>query len=286
MPSSRMGLREVTVALIILVQQLRARDVNITEPDFPDISPLIQSLLIDARDDKVMKASVGINASTKFVVNRPAVDKISTGPSTNEKQEITETDMYLLNAIEKLAYRLDAMEKRLRRTEELLLQVMEGSNIKRQDACPANFTRVARNCYHFSERLYNWKSAASMCKSLGSNLIEIESRDEFMEVVTYLQSNNRLRGYDFWTGGLNPGLLWIWANSARPILPKKPSNRPDENVYGSGRCLKLAINQAKLYQYHGMDCAIRLKYICEHEENSTIRALKKLQKSLVIKEEE
>lgn len=62
------------------------------------------------------------------------------------------------------------------------------------DPCPANFTRVARNCYHFSERQYNWKSAASMCKSLGSNLIEIESKDEFMEVVTYIQASSHLRG--------------------------------------------------------------------------------------------
>lgn len=62
------------------------------------------------------------------------------------------------------------------------------------DACPANFTRVARNCYHFSDRQYNWKSASSMCKSLGSNLVEIESRDEYMEVVTYIQASNHLRG--------------------------------------------------------------------------------------------
>lgn len=43
--------------------------------------------------------------------------------------------MYLLNAIEKLAYRMDAMEKRLRRTEELIYHVMEGSAIKRQGIC-------------------------------------------------------------------------------------------------------------------------------------------------------
>lgn len=40
--------------------------------------------------------------------------------------------MYLLNAIEKLAYKFDALEKRVRRTEELIFHVMEGSNIKRQ----------------------------------------------------------------------------------------------------------------------------------------------------------
>lgn len=87
-------------------------------------------------------------------------------------------------------------------------------------------------------------------------------------------------GYDFWTGGLNPGLLWIWSNSARPVLPKKPSSRPEETVHGTGRCLKLAINASKLYQYHGTDCAARLRYICEHEENATIRTLKALQAAI------
>lgn len=66
--------------------------------------------------------------------------------------------------------------------------------VKFPDECPGNFTRVARNCYHFSDRQYNWKSAASMCKSLGSSLVEIESKDEFMEVVTFIQANNYLRG--------------------------------------------------------------------------------------------
>lgn len=249
------------------------------DPDFPDMGPWIPSLYFEEmRADKVMKGpSSTIYASTKYVVNKPSQE------GTHNK-EVTETDMYLLNAIEKLAYKFDALEKRVRRTEELIFHVMEGSNIKRQDACPANFTRVARNCYHFSDREYNWKSAASMCKSLGSNLLEIESRDEFMEVVTFIQATNHLRGYEFWTGGLNPGLLWIWANSARPVLPKKPSNRPEETVVGTGRCLSLALNKAKLYQYQGVDCGHRTRYICEHEENATIRALKRIQKSLHVKE--
>ncbi|KAF6204005.1 hypothetical protein GE061_002344 [Apolygus lucorum] len=270
----------------VLISAAKETSNSTEELDFPDISPWVASFFVEeSRSDKVMKGGPVnmIHANTKFVVNRPqTIDQTgsSSGVSSVHNKDVTETDMYLLNAIEKLAFRMDAMERRLRRTEELLVHVMEGSNIKRQDDCPSNFTRVARNCYHFSERQYNWKSAASMCKSLGSNLLEIESRDEFMEVVTFVQANNYLRGYDFWTGGLNPGLLWIWSNSARPVLPKKPSTRPEESVHGNGRCLKLAFNQAKLYQYHGTDCAARLRYICEHEENATIRQLKALQESI------
>ncbi|KAL1140589.1 hypothetical protein AAG570_000519 [Ranatra chinensis] len=257
--------------------------VNATQPEFPDLSPWIPTLFTDEiRDDKIIK-SPNVLASTKIVVN----NKKPVG-SNLQNNEITQTDMYLLTAIEKLTYRLESVEKRLRRTEELIFHIMEGSHINRHDACPGNFTRVARNCYHFGERQLNWKSAASLCKGLGANLLEMESPDEFMEVVTFVQANGYLRGYDFWTGGLNPGLLWIWSNSARPVLPKGSGGgrRPYEIVYGTGRCLKLAINNNKLYEYRGTDCAARQRYICEHEENAVIRALDRIQKSLTIKEKD
>lgn len=60
-----------------------------------------------------------------------------------------------------------------------------------------NFTRVERGCYHFSDRTYNWKSASSMCKSLGSNLLELETPDEYSELITYLSSVSSLRGMLF-----------------------------------------------------------------------------------------
>lgn len=45
-------------------------------------------------------------------------------------REVSETDLYLLGAIEKLVYRVDYMEKRLRRTEQLLYYVMAGNTQK------------------------------------------------------------------------------------------------------------------------------------------------------------
>lgn len=63
------------------------------------------------------------------------------------------------------------------------------------DPCPGNFTRIAHACYHFSERQYNWKSAMSMCKSLGGNLLEFDNKDEQFDVLTYLIGDKYLRGY-------------------------------------------------------------------------------------------
>lgn len=42
------------------------------------------------------------------------------------KKEVTETDLYLLGAIEKLVYRVDIMEKRLRKMEESMHYLIAG----------------------------------------------------------------------------------------------------------------------------------------------------------------
>lgn len=62
------------------------------------------------------------------------------------------------------------------------------------DPCPGNFTRIVHACYHFSDRQYNWKSAMSMCKSLGGNLLEFDNKDEQIDVMTYLVADKFLRG--------------------------------------------------------------------------------------------
>lgn len=42
--------------------------------------------------------------------------------------EVSETDLYLLNAIEKLVYRVDYMERRLQKTEQIVYYLMAGNN--------------------------------------------------------------------------------------------------------------------------------------------------------------
>lgn len=58
--------------------------------------------------------------------------KISPGKIVNGKppgRQVSETDLYLLGAIEKLVYRADFMEKRLRRIEEMMYFVMAGNRM-------------------------------------------------------------------------------------------------------------------------------------------------------------
>jgi hypothetical protein len=81
-------------------------------------SPLLEdwALSVVPRDQKVMK-------NKPFYITQP-----SGKPLGGVGKEVTETDLYLLGAIEKLVYRVDFMEKRLRRTEELLQPVTANRN--------------------------------------------------------------------------------------------------------------------------------------------------------------
>ncbi|CAL1676340.1 unnamed protein product [Lasius platythorax] len=183
---------------------------------------------------------------------------VSTKIATTNKRDVSETDLYLLGAIEKLVYRVDHLEKRLRRAEELLYYVIAGNN-KMKEPCPANYTRMGQNCYHFSNRDFNWKSSASLCRGMGGHLVEFDTIEESQDVIAGLMSDSKLKGKNFWTGGLNPGLLWIWASSARPV-----HQDTKQSVIGDGRCLKLTFNaSSKIYSYRGEDCGLRQKYICE-----------------------
>lgn len=98
------------------------------------------------------------------------------------------------------------------------------------EPCPDNYTRVGQFCYYFSTRDYDWKSSASLCRGIGGNLVEFETIQENQDVVAFLQSEKKVKGKSYWTGGLNPGLLWIWAASARPV-----HQDTKQNVIGDGR---------------------------------------------------
>lgn len=127
----------------------------------------------------------------------------------NSPREVSETDLYLLGAIEKLVYRVDYMEKRLKRTEQLVYYLMQGNKQKPEaDPCPTNFSRVGEDCFHFNvKNASDWKTANLYCKSMGANLAEFEKISKFQDVIAHILNNQSLRGHDFWLGALNPGLF-------------------------------------------------------------------------------
>ncbi|XP_072378895.1 uncharacterized protein [Diabrotica undecimpunctata] len=213
-------------------------------------------------------------------------------PSITGQRQVSETDLYLLGAIEKLVYKVDFMEKRLRRVEEMLYYSMAGNRID-TEPCRTNYTKVGHDCYHFNSatgRELDWKAASKYCKKIGGFLAEMESIEDNQDLVTFIQATQHLRGRDFWVGGLNPGLLWIWSNSARPVAaPGSHTNKdnPSSAIQGEGRCLRLAYNTAlRSYSYKGSDCSIRYNFICELPENTSSNEIKRLGRSRNILNEE
>ncbi|KAH8332408.1 hypothetical protein KR074_002636 [Drosophila pseudoananassae] len=229
---------------------------------------------------------------------------------------VSENDLYLLGAIEKLVYRVDYLESRVRRSEQLIYYLMAGNNQKEvKDPCPTNFTRISDNCYYInSQQQVNWKTANSACKALNSHLAEFEKVSENEEIMAYLLNQPAHRGRDYWLGGLNPGLLWIWSNSAKPVNPntnltsiamaQKGENSTASNlvdsseqsteeaagedvlnntvqIEGKGRCLRLSYNAGKhSYVYFGQECTSRHYYICEHEDKTLDNKIKKITRAL------
>lgn len=58
-----------------------------------------------------------------------SIDRVDDPP----RKQVTETDLYLLSAIEKLVYRVDLMEKRLRKMEEGVHYLLAGVESKPGD---------------------------------------------------------------------------------------------------------------------------------------------------------
>lgn len=151
-------------------------------------------------------------------------------------------------------------------------------------------------------------------------MAEFEKVSENEEIMAYLLNQPNHRGRDYWLGGLNPGLLWIWSNSAKPVNPnmnltsiamshkegaaaankdtesntidvdekddKKNKNTEDilnntVEIPGQGRCLRLSYNSAKhSYNYFGQECTTRHHYICEYEDKTLDNKIKKITRDL------
>lgn len=65
---------------------------------------------------------------------------------------------------------------------------------------------------------------------MGGHLVEFDTIEENQDVIAGVLSDSNLRGTNFWMGGLNPGLVWIWADSGRPV--HQSTKQP---VMGDGR---------------------------------------------------
>lgn len=151
-------------------------------------------------------------------------------------------------------------------------------------------------------------------------MAEFETVAENKEIIKFLINHSQINGKDFWLGGLNPGLLWIWSNSAKPVNPNanltsismqsvhsdpnisstttkinstKSSTtttttpKPEESklrnpfeITGSGRCLRLSFLSSHGYVYTGEECGMKNNYICEYTDRSLDNEISRIAKEL------
>lgn len=247
--------------------------------------------------------------------------------------EISETDLYLLGAIEKLVYRVDYLEKRLKKTDELVLYLMEKQHQLEQASATqhqnqviqkpihgppvvvnatqqllnekdsichdSNSTRIGDNCYVIVHTpSTDWQSANALCKSKSSSsqLLEFDSYKEYYDVGLFLKNNKKYKKHNYWLAGLNPGLLWIWSSSAKPVNPFKNElatekqsdaitiDTKDTNltdIQGFGRCLSYSFNStAKSYIFFGQNCNLKMGYLCKVFDLTVENEISRLAKSL------
>lgn len=86
--------------------------------------------------------------------------------SQNGPSEVSETDLYLLGAIEKLVYRVDYMEKRLLKSEQLIYYLMAGNNQNRKeiDGEWDRDSQKRRVVYHLSRNMcFNFLFSLCFC---------------------------------------------------------------------------------------------------------------------------
>ena len=98
------------------------------------------------------------------------------------------------------------------------------------------------------------QDAATSCQEVNAKLAEPKTTNELTTLTDYLLYNRTDQlGGGYWTGGLNPGLMWLWptiGSSLTNIDPVMWIEHPDSSTTetSSGKCLRLSYDRI-LHRY-------------------------------------
>ncbi|XP_057375677.1 uncharacterized protein LOC130696603 [Daphnia carinata] len=282
-----------------VVPSLQTVEVVTTSPSLTDYSDLVDAMehLVERLNELETKLENQEAKETLDENSRSILAMNSALTSTKEKLEAEVTS---------LSARTLYLEQRLSDLEEVTREWINPNNLGYYDntkttekrgaarRCPTQFFSLdvedpAAPCYSISTEpnvRKNWQDAAGSCKEINAKLAEPKSTDELRKLTDYLRYNRTDQiGGGYWTGGLNPGLMWLWPSlgssltNIDPTLWLTTSDAIDTN---NGKCLRLSYDRtSQRYALQGSDCQRYLYFVCEYDKNGTAPTIERLEKSMI-----
>ncbi|KAI9554133.1 hypothetical protein GHT06_019405 [Daphnia sinensis] len=275
-----------------VVPSLQTVEVVTTSPALTDYSDLVDAMehLETKLENQEAKEALDENSRSILAMN-------SALTSTKEKLEAEVTS---------LSARTVYLEQRLSDLEEVTREWINPNNLGYYDhtkttekrgaarRCPTQFFSLdfedpAAPCYAISTEpnvRKNWQDALASCKEINAKLAEPKSTEELKKLTDYLRYNRTDQiGGGYWTGGLNPGLMWLWPSLGSSLTNIDPAlwlTTPDAADTNNGKCLRLSYDRtSQRYALQGSDCQRYLYFVCEYDNNGTAPTIERLEKSLV-----
>jgi len=134
--------------------------------------------------------------------------------------------------------------------------------------CPQGYVRKDSSCYKLIPEDKVWKSAQDRCVQDGANLVSIDSRDEQVFIVEYIQSQSTLLSDNqVFVGGVKIGNSWKWVSSGLDVGLIGPSFFANDFSVAKPGYDCLAVNladPAHFGKWVGQQCLASKPAICEY----------------------